>query len=272
MHHAHSIMTRPAFTLSDDQARQLQQQLTPILERHPAGGRDHRPFVREFVRAVYAATGRSFSPVIYRRLLDVYAPGRTPSTNTLDQEKKALLTELGQEARTGGTLDAATAGADLAAVVQRSVHTALDRLAPTHSPDRSSDQMALAQSDFLQARLTECEAALNQVRSLAARQTAELQAAQAVREALQVQLDAANALALQQSARIEQLTTEVTGMRKFALTAIEAARGETRAQQDRAAHLEGLLKAEKFNTEVFRRLAYRSGAPIPPNLVPEPKS
>ena len=55
------------------------------------------------------------------------------------------------------------------------------------------------------------------------------------------------------------------------MAAIDAARGETRAQKERATHLESLLKTEKAHTEVFRRLAYKSGAAIPQSLIEEAK-
>ena len=129
----------------------------------------------------------------------------------------------------------------------------------------------MAQRDFLQTRLSECEAALNQVRAAAVRQAADCQAALAVRDALQAQLDTSKAAAAAQAVQIERLTQEAAGTRKFAMTAIDAARGETRAQQERAAYLEALLKEEKQHTEVFRRLAYRTGAPIPVELQPESK-
>ncbi|MBC7501422.1 MAG: hypothetical protein H7315_13125 [Herminiimonas sp.] len=264
-------MSRPTFSLSDDQARVLRDALPPILERHPPGAASHRPFVREFVRAVHAATGQTYGASIYRRLLDVYAPGRSPSTDTLASEKAALDAALDQEARAGRQIDDERAE-DLAGVIARAVETALARQPIQAMPHPAGgDTFLLAQCDFLQTRLIETEQALNQTRAHAARQAADVQAAHAVRETLQNQIDAMNTAALAQSARIEQLTTEVTGMRLFAMRAIEASRGETRAQHDRAVHLESLLKAEKEHAEVFKRLAYRNGAAIPVSLQPEIK-
>lgn len=75
-------MSRPAFAMPDPEARQLAQLADALHERHPQNPRDHRPYVREFMRAVHAATGHVYSPAIYRRLLAVRAPGRCPSAAT----------------------------------------------------------------------------------------------------------------------------------------------------------------------------------------------
>ncbi len=261
-------MSRPPFQLTDDQARALLQQLAPILARHPIGAGSHRPFVRDFVRAVHTATGRTYSPAIYRRLLDAYAPDRRPSTDTLAQEKNALVDALGDEAHAGRQLDADTSEA-LAHVVQRAVDSALARQARHSAGAASHDRYADAQRDFLQARLADAERQLNDVRTQAARLAGEAQAAHAVREALQAQVDAAHAVAAAQSQRIERLASELAGMRTFALNAVDAVRGETRAWQDRCASLDAQLKQERKHLEAFRQIAYRRGAPIPPDLLPE---
>jgi hypothetical protein len=260
--------------MTDDQARVLVAELPAILARHPLDPRSNRPFVRDFVRVVHTATGRTYSPSIYRRLLNIYAPDRNPSNDTLEQEKAALVQALEEESRAGREIKNGD-GSELAGIVGRAVQGALDRM-PTSPPAPAAagaqgDPYLLVQRDFLQTRLAECEQALNQVRALAARQAADVQAAIAVRDALQSQVNAANATAREQAARIDKLTEEAAGMRKFAMTAIDAARGETRAQQERATHLEALLKQEKYHTEVFRSLAYRNGAPIPADLQPEGK-
>ncbi len=266
-------MSRPPFVLTDDQARVLRDLLPPILARHPPGATSHRPFVRAFLRAVHAATGQTYGAPICRRLLDVYAPGRAPSTDTLASEKAALDAALAQEARAGRALDEGHAE-ELAAVVARAVEHALARqpgqgLSHGMSQAAGGDLFLLAQRDFLQARLVEAEQSLLQTRAHAARQAADLQAAQAVRAVLEEQVATMSAAAEAQSARMAQLTTEITGLRLFAMRAIDASRGETRVQQERAQHLETLLQAEKMHAEVFRRLAYRNGAAIPASLQPE---
>ena len=270
-------MSRPPFVLTDDQARVLRDLLPPILARHPPGATSHRPFVREFLRAVHTATGQTYGAPICRRLLEVYAPGRAPSTDTLASEKAALDAALAQEARAGRALDDGHAE-ELAAVVARAVEHALARqpaqgmlqgLSHGMSPAAGGDLFLLAQRDFLQARLVEAEQSLLQTRAHAARQAADLQAAHAVRAVLEDHVATMSAAAEAQSARMAQLTTEITGLRLFAMRAIDASRGETRVQQERAQHLETLLQAEKMHAEVFRRLAYRNGAAIPASLQPE---
>jgi len=157
-------MSRPPFQLTDDQARALLQQLTPILARNPVGAGSNRPFVRDFVRAVHTATGRTYSPAIYRRLLDAYAPDRRPSTDTLAQEKNALVEALSEEAHAGRQLDADT-GEALAQVVQRAVDGALARQARNHAGATSHDRYTDAQRDFLQSRLADAERQLNEARA-----------------------------------------------------------------------------------------------------------
>lgn len=263
-------MSRPAFTLTDDQARRLIAEVGPILERHPAGGRNHRPFVREFVRAVYAATGRTCSPVLYRRLLDVYAPGRTPSTATLEQEKNTLVAELAQQSRATVDLSNGSVGDDLSEVVQRAVQTALARQAPAVSAGAIvSDQIALAQRDFLQARLSETEQLLNQVRAHAAQLAADLQATRAVLAIHEQHSAAAQADAVRQGELVAQLTNEVGAHRRFMLQAVDAVRGETRAWKDHCTALEVQLIQSKQLVEVFRQAAYARGAAIPKVLQQE---
>lgn len=262
-------MSRPPFQLKDAQARTLVQQMPAIIERHPAGNRDHRPFVRDFLRAVHTATGATFSPAIYRRLLDAYAPDRRPSTNTLAQEKKVLDADLAREARAGRELDAG-AGAELAAVVEHAVDRALARQRPAPSGEPApAESLARAQRDFLQNRLAETERMLEQARAQAARLAGELQAAQAVRDALAAQLAAERADAGQQMQRIAELTKELQGVRLFSMHSVDSVRGETRAWQDRCAHLEGEMQRAKQHLEYFRQIAYQCGASIPPDLRPE---
>src|SRR5471030_1913452 len=80
-------MSRPKLSLTDDQARSLVTQVDAIIQRHANDTRHHRPFVHDFVRAVYHATGSTYGAAFYRNLLDAYAPGRTPSTPTIESEQ-----------------------------------------------------------------------------------------------------------------------------------------------------------------------------------------
>jgi hypothetical protein len=263
-------MSRPAFALTDDQARTLLQLLAPIAARHPAQSRNHRPFVREFVRAVHTATGRTFSPTTYRRVLDAYAPDYRPSTNTLDEEKNALIAALDQEARAGRQLDAG-AGDNLAAVVQRALVGALAS-DPGRTVDTSADRYAQAQLDYLHARLSETEEALKQSQELAATLAGELHAAHAARNVMQNEVDTCRRAAAAQNALVEGLTVELAGARKFALLAVDGVRGETRAWRDRCERLEAMLKEKDTRLEYFRQAAYRQGAMVPPDLQTENKT
>ncbi|MFT5534551.1 MAG: hypothetical protein ACI802_002799 [Candidatus Paceibacteria bacterium] len=265
-------MSRPAFVLSDDQARRLIVQLAPVLEAHPVGARDHRAFVRAFIGAVHAATDQTLSPVLYRRLMAAYAPGRGPSTTTLQQEKVAFEEALAQEARAGRTLDAGHAGPDLGEVVRRSVEQALAARtpAPGRPHDMAADPIALAQRDFLQTRLADIEQALLETRAQAARLAAQLQAAQAVHteqaERIAV-MDAQQVSVQQQSA---QLLAEVGEQRRYAMQSIDAVRGETRAWKERCTELTAQLARSMQLQEVFRQAAYARGAAIPSLLEQDP--
>ncbi|GAA4017895.1 hypothetical protein [Actimicrobium antarcticum] len=257
-------MSRPAFSLTDDQARALLQQMAPILEQHPIGNRNHRPFVRDFIHAVHAATGRTCSPVIYRRLPDTYAPGRTPSTNTLDQEKKAFLAELAQETRVDRELAAGSTGPDLAEVVQRAVQTALAQHAPAAASTRrsASNQVVLAQRDFLQARLAQSEQDLLTTWALASRLAADLQSAILSRDAMQAHVAAAEAETARHVQQAAQLVVEVGDQLRYAMRAIDEVRGETRTWKEHSTALERKLAELTKLLDVFRQAAYARDAAI----------
>lgn len=260
-------MGRTAFQLSDEQGRRLVAALPAIVDRHPAGGRDHRPFVRDFLRAVFEATGKTFSASIYRRLLAAYAPGRTPSTDTLADEKRLLDEALAQEARAGRQLDA-QGGEELAAIVRRAIDQALQYLPPAAPAPQAPHEtlLAMAQRDFLNDRLREAEVQLADARAHAARLAADLHAAHTRQEALAAQVEEGRATIARQAQQLTQLTEELGGVRKFAMTAIDGVRGETRAWQERCSALEAKLQEEKKHLEYFRRLAYARGAAIPDSL------
>lgn len=86
-------MPRPPFALTDDQARVLTIRVAALQDTYPLNSRNHRPFVRGFLRAVREATGQLYSPAIYQRLLAAFAPERRPSTGTLAVEKQTLAAE-----------------------------------------------------------------------------------------------------------------------------------------------------------------------------------
>jgi hypothetical protein len=148
---------RPRFALTDEQARSLVQQLDAIETRHANNLRQHRPFVHDFVRAVYHATGKTYSAGIYRKLLNAYAPGRTPSTPTIEVEKNLLERDLQHRAVPREIIDADT-------LASRS-STALSAAAPAApSPGEATNvaqHQILGLLDQLAARLDQAAAAPN---------------------------------------------------------------------------------------------------------------
>nr|GEU28550.1 hypothetical protein [Tanacetum cinerariifolium] len=66
-----------------------------------------------------------------------------------------------------------------------------------------------------------------------------------------------------QSEALIKLAAEVSDLRKFALVAIDDARGEIRTWKYGAAYLESQRQLDSRLLETFRQKAYRSGADIP---------
>jgi hypothetical protein len=279
-------LSRQPFTLHDDQAALLVRALGPIVERHPPTSRSNRPFLRDFIRAVHGATGRTFSPAIYRRLLSAYAPERRPSTTTLALEKEFVEQELAAGARGHSLADPAAAAphvlassvstTELTNAVRETVEELLDKKLMGGSVRWDSEQqMAQAHIADLTSRLTVAERALNEARAQAARLAADLQLAQEAAARYQQQLasneQAAAHQAATQSAALKELATQIDEIRKFAMRSIDDIRGETRAERERRIHAEDLLKQNQKMTEVFRQMAYQRGGSIPPDLRTETK-
>ena len=262
-------MTRPIFQPSDDEARILINRLQSINVDHPLNPRDHGPFVRAFVRAVYEATGKSFSPVIYRRLLDAYAPDRRPSTSTLERAKQSLVDEL--ELEREGAAEVASADAPhLAALIREAVLEAFGTH-PVH-PQHVAGASASAGTDvaFWRERAAEAERAIADAQAHAARLAGELLAARASCDAMAAELSAARGQLKDQTAQLGKLAVEFEQARLFSMRAIDDARGETRAWRERCASVEAQAAArareDNILLETFRQLAYQRGAAIPPVL------
>lgn len=281
-------MSRQPFSLTDDQAARLLAALRPIAERHSAGTPSNRPFIRDFIRAVHQVTGRTFSPAIYRRLLNAYAPERRPSTTTLSIEKEFVEQELAGAA-TGLATQALPAtspvrvagttfgpAGDIAAMVRKSVEDALHRQASAGA-DRWAGEQQMAQAHIadLSARLATSERALSETRAHAARLAADLHLAQETAARCQAQLAAAERSAQAQhdahTRALDKLALEIDEIRKFAMRSIDDVRGETRAERDRRIYAEGLLKTNEKMTELFRQMAYQRGGAIPAELRTERK-
>ncbi|MFC5514112.1 hypothetical protein ACFPOU_23705 [Massilia jejuensis] len=263
-------MTRPIFQPSDDEARILINRLQSINAAHPLNPRDHGPFVRAFVRAVYEATGKTFSPVIYRRLLDAYAPERRPSTSTLERAKQSLIDEIDLE-REGAAEVAAADAPHLAALIRDAVREAIGTYS-VQSPRAagpSPGPSASAGTDvaFWRERAAESERVVAEVQAQAARLAGELLAARASLVAMAAELTAAQNLVRDQTAQIGKLAAEFEQARMFSMRAIDDARGETRAWRERCASVEAQAAArareDNILLETFRQLAYQRGATIP---------
>jgi chromosome segregation ATPase len=217
------------------------------------------------MRALFDATGKTFSPNIVRRLMDVYAPGRRPSTDTLADEKRLLDEALAQEAVAGRQIDE-QGGEELETIVRRAVAQALANTPVMTRQAATENLLADAQRDFLHDRLQGTEAQLADVRGQAARLAAELNTTQAQRANLQQQLATAQATIAGQEQRLQRLTDEIAGIRNFSLAAVDGVRGETRSWQDRCASLEAKLIEDKKHLEYFRQIAYARGAAVPEAL------
>jgi len=262
-------MGRPAFSLSDPQARILTQRVAELDLACPLGGNSHRPFVRGFILAVHEATGQFFSPTIYRRLLAAFAPARRPSTVTLADEKDRLAAELARQpspALAPSAPDALPSALPdlytLQARIAEAVEHGLNRV-------RQAQRTDSAESRFLLNRLQEAEQQLADLRATAATLSSELEVARhSARQYAEESARATAALA-RQADSVAALTSELAEMRKFALMSIEEARGEGRAWKERVAALEAQSQADGRLMESFRRLAYQKGAEIPDQLTRE---
>jgi hypothetical protein len=266
--HGGAILTRPIFHPSDDEARILINRLGPINAAHPLNPRDHGPFVRAFVRAVYEATGKTFSPVIYRRLLDAYAPERRPSTSTLERAKQFLIDELEIE-REGAAEVASVDAPHLAALIRDAVLEAFGTrpMHPPHAVGATASASAGTDVAFWRERAAESDRAIADAQAHAARLAGELLAARASCDAMAAELAAARGQLKDQTAQIGKLAAEFEQARLFSMRAIDDARGETRAWRERCASVEAQAAArareDNILLETFRQLAYQRGATIP---------
>ena len=255
-------MSRPSFSLTDDQARLLASRVTALQATYPYDPRNHRPFVRGFMRAVQEATGQLYSPAIYQRLLSAFAPERRPSTATLAAEKQALAIEGVSHSApaagdvTEGPQHPAVGPVQLHAIVSDAIDAALARSSRFSAAGSS-------QVDFYASRLRDTEQELLTVRAEAARLVAELMAARQAAVGLEEETGRMREVVAQQAGAVEKLVIEVTDHRKFAMHAIEEARGESRVWKDRCIALEGQRKLDAQLLETFRQQAYRAGAAIP---------
>lgn len=260
-------MPRPPFSLTDDQARTLAASVALLEADYPLDQRNHRPFVRAFLLAVQAATGKWYSPAIYHRLLAAFAPQRRPSTATLATEKQALQA-------TASTPPAAAGEPVAPGPVAQTVGTAQLQVLVAEAVDASLARVArfggsTAQLEFYEARLRDAEQALLAVRAEAARLASELAVARQSVTLYQQECLEARAALVKQTEAVSKLTAEVTDIRKFALQSIDEARGESRVWKERCVALEAHRQQDARLLETFRQHAYRAGAAIPDILKQE---
>lgn len=272
---------RPRFSLTDDQARSLVQQLDAIHARHANNLRQHRPFVHDFVRAVYHATGKTYSAGVYRKLLSAYAPGRTPSTPTIETEKNLLEHDLRRRAvprevfhedtavAVPGPAPTAPGGvaapAELAQLQIQILgllqHLAgrFDQLVRAPAPaDRSAGLQA--HNDYLRERLASVEAELAAARTLAARMTATAQEEASLAAERGRQLAAQQASIEALTSALAKMAASIDGDRQFFAMQVDGVRGETRAMRERCTQLEALVQEKEQQAEMYRRMAFSKGA------------
>ena len=271
---------RPRFALTDDQARSLVMQLGAMRTRHANNPRQHRPFVHDFLRAVHHATGRIYSAGTYRKLLQAYAPERTPSTTTLETEKNLLEHDLKSRAVSVGIaaatpLPAAEAapsvhapaparetGLELQQIIGLLHHLAarLDQQdRAIAGQDRSAGMQA--HNDYLRERLAVTEEDLIKTRAQAARMALEAQAAATQAEERARELAVLYQNVKDQAAALGAMAEELHGSRQFAMQAIDGVRGETRGAKERCAQLEQQLKDKEQQVDMYRQMAFSKGAP-----------
>ena len=264
-------MARPSFSLSNDESRRLVQELGGIEARCPVDPRDHRRYVREFIRVIHKITGKTYSPAIYRRLLSAYSPARKPSTSTLALEKERFVKEL-EAAPVFMDADSNTVPVGVGSNLLSEIRQALEDLAGARTRGGSShtDSYLQAQCEFLQQRLLHSEKQLAGAKEYAHQVEAQRQvlAAQALQD--REQIDTLRAAGVAITAQLAKLSAAIDDARQFAMLAIDESRGETRAWKERCTAAEAQYKEQVSLTETFRRLAYRQGADLPPAFERKP--
>lgn len=239
--------------------------------RIPLDARSHRPFVRAFIELIRDATGNLYSPTIYRRLLDAYAPTRRPSMTTLEAERNRA----GHAAAAKAVSAASSDGMPVAPAL--SLPGKLDNLRDIVA-DAIEDKLARvvqtveyvqnAQLEFYQHQLEQTEQEVQALRARLATMGAELAAARQSAEQYRVEALAGREAVERHLQSIEQLSKNADEMRKFALMGIEDARAEIRQWKARCAELEVLRHKDAQAMDTMRRAAFNaanSSATRPPN-------
>lgn len=251
-------MSRPPFSLSDDQACDLVQRVTPLLDRYPVDPRDHRPFLRAFIRVVHDLTGKLYGPDIYRRLLRAYAPGRNPSTPTIASERDALERELVNAAGAPPSGPALALPPAAVALDSFQLRAVFDEYLPQFA--RLAAQAGRdAQVHYLQARLRDTERAADEARAHAARLASELQAQTARADLLARELDVSKTALAARHEAVGRLTDELKAQRLFAMQSIKMGRAETRQAKERTAELQAKIERLEMTIDQLRMARGASG-------------
>lgn len=243
-------MSRPAFRLTDDQARRIAQKVAAIDLAIALDAGNHRPFVNAFIKAVHEVTGKFFSPNIYHRLLRAYAPVRRPSTATVASERARVMDDM-------AVLDTADASGEvqrerLAQAVRGAIADELDlRLAAL---PRTDGQTGNAEQHFFQHRLEDAERELRELRAKAVHLVTELALAMQRADLLQKELDVQRETNAKLADQARSFHSSVDEHRKFALMSIENARSEIRQWKERCADFELQRERDYQLVDTMRRL------------------
>lgn len=257
-------MSRPPFSLTDEQARGLLLHVAPLLDRYPVNPHNHRPFVQAFIRAVHQVTNKLYGPDVYRRLLSAYAPGRGPSTATIASERDALARELSAAAASpaeqpSGPFALPAAPSAAPALDGSAIRSAFEDFMPQFA--RMAAQAGRdAQVEYLTKKLFDAERTTADAKASAARIAADLQAQVARAELLARELDASKSALTQQLQAVTALTEELKGQRLFAMQSIEIGRAETRAAKDRVAEMQARIDRLEMTIDQLRMVRGTAGA------------
>lgn len=243
-------MSRPPFRLPDEQARQLVHKVAVLDQSIPLDTNNHRPFVGAFIQAVFEATGKFFSPMIYQRLLRAYAPTRRPSTATIASERARVIDDTQQLDRAAGMDDLQRER--FAQTIRNAIADELElRLGNLPAPETASGS---AQAEFFKNRLGECERDLRDLRIKAAQLVTDLavavQRAELLERELGQQRQANDKLVVQ----LRSAQESSDGYRRFALMSIEDARGEARQWKERYAESEVQRQRDFQQLDAMRRM------------------
>lgn len=210
-------MPRPRLQpLTDDQGRCILAGVAELDESLP-----NPAYLVEFIGLVARATGGYFGVKRYRDLLAAYAPGRTPSSTTINTAIKV--------AKAGKVKPAEPARVPEQGASPRAKH-AQQRMDFDH---RAALQMMEFELDHYRTRaktleqeLVACEGRLDAMTLDAARATSRADAIEAQNTVLIVRLE-------ELANHVKAATDDASGARAFALRAIDASRAETRSAVER---------------------------------------